>query len=90
MARNVIERIKAEIESRLNQIVTGLDFTAEIELKGLLSFLDTLEVKEVDLEKEINEWLLRGGITDTRYDEYCDDDIIATAKHFFELGKNAK
>jgi hypothetical protein len=43
-------------------------------------------VKEVNLEKEINEWLLHGNITDTRNDDYCDDDIIETAKHFFELG----
>lgn len=39
---NIIETIRAEIERRLSNIVTGLDFTAEIELKGLLSFIDTL------------------------------------------------
>jgi len=52
----------------------------------LIKFINTLEVKEVNLEKEINEWLLHGNITDTRNDDYCDDDIIETAKHFFELG----
>lgn len=36
------EIIRKEIERRLSNIVTGLDFTAEIELKELLSFLDTL------------------------------------------------
>lgn len=36
------ETIHAEIERRLSNIVTGLDFTAEIELKGLLSFLDSI------------------------------------------------
>lgn len=36
------EQLKTEIERRLSNIVTGLDFTAEIELKGLLSFLDSV------------------------------------------------
>lgn len=44
----------------------------------------------VDLEKEIDEWLKAGPITDTRYDDYCDDDIQATARHFYELGLNAR
>ena len=53
----------------------------------LLSFLDTLEVKEVDLEKE--------------YKEFVDEDPVykklingivgkAIAKHFFELGLKAQ
>ena len=46
--------------------------------------------KGIDLEKEINEWLLHGDITDTRYDDYSDYDIIETAKHFFELGLKAQ
>ncbi len=44
---------------------------------------------EVDLEKEINEWLKNGHITDTRYSDYCDDDIKETARHFYELGLKA-
>ena len=52
----------------------------------LLIALNTIEVKEVDLEKEIKSWLDRGHITDTRYDDYDDNDIESTAKHFFELG----
>lgn len=35
---------------------------------SLLSFIDTLEVKEVDLESEFKSWLDKGDITDTRYD----------------------
>ena len=45
---------------------------------GLLSFLDTLEVKEVDLKKELANFDFMG----------CNDarDIRNVAKHFFELG----
>lgn len=37
-----INTIRKEVEVRLGNIHTGLDYTAEIELNGLLSFLDTL------------------------------------------------
>ena len=61
----------------------------------LLSFLDTLEVKDVDLEKEMDEW---------RHNHFCgkrDDKGAAgewltrksqldIAKHFFELGLKAQ
>ena len=72
-----------------------VDFVSMIDakidvLQHLLSFLNTLEVKEVDLEKEIKSWLDRGHITDTRYDDYDDNDIESTAKHFFELGLKAQ
>jgi hypothetical protein len=52
-----------------------------IALFGLKSFLNTLEVKEVDLEKEINKW-----IEDNTCRGYCSADICETAEHFFELG----
>lgn len=42
----------------------------------LLSFLDTLDVKEIDLEKELRDFVV-GDIDD--YD-------MGLAKHFFELG----
>ena len=45
----------------------------------LLSFLDTIEVKEVDIEKEVNE----------HWDEWAKEDgfhSVDFAKHFFELG----
>ena len=49
----------------------------------LLSFLDTLEVKDVDLEKEIDKWICDTAIT---HEDCSVTDIISTAKHFFELG----
>lgn len=52
------------------------------ELRCFQDFLDTLEVKEVDLEKEIDlvEDKYRG------FESLSRADIIAVAKHFFELG----
>ena len=48
-------------------------------LVDILSFLDTLEVKEVDLDKEWKEFLKDG---DVGFKEI--------AKHFFELGLKAQ
>jgi hypothetical protein len=48
-------------------------------LQSLLSFLDTLDVKEVDLEKELRDFVV-GDIDD--YD-------MGLAKHFYELGLKA-
>lgn len=57
--------------------------------KDILSFLDTLEVKEVDLEKELDEWIKYG--PHTNY-PWCTipDAIKITAEHFFELGLKAQ
>lgn len=54
--------------------------------KYILSFLDTLEVKEVDLEKEIDREL------ETRWrGEYLfTSKFRESAKHFFELGLKAQ
>ena len=51
--------------------------------EDLLSFLDTLEVKEVDLEKEMSEYFVEHS------DEFFSDKYKLFAKHFFELGLNA-
>ena len=61
------------------------------EIDDILSFLDTLEVKEVDLEKEM----------DAYWDKYCNDEFGELversnesfdniAKYFYELGLKAK
>ena len=47
--------------------------------KEILSFVNTLEVKEVDLEKELRDFVV-GDIDD--YD-------MGLAKHFYELGLKA-
>ena len=51
-------------------------------LYGILNFLDTIKMKEVDLEKEIDK------VWDTDYEDFgiSVDDFYRLAKHFFELG----
>jgi hypothetical protein len=51
--------------------------------KDLRDLVDTLEVKEVDLEKELSTYLEVVKATDE------DIDFVDFAKHFFELGLNA-
>ena len=54
-------------------------------LDRLEYFLDTLETKEVDLEKEVEDWVKTG--PHTSY-PWCTipDAIRITAEHFYELG----
>lgn len=97
----------AKIERKINEINLDniedwryrLQREHDIEvMKNILSLINTLEVKEVDLEKEIKEYI---------NDEWCDEwsgdvgnwircrrgttpmeveDVKDIAKHFFELG----
>jgi hypothetical protein len=61
-------------------------------------FLDTLEVKEVDLEKEINKYIsdnffgsqTLGFFANRTKEEPNDEDIALVAKHFFEFGLKSK
>ena len=53
-------------------------------LEEILSFLNTLEVKEVDLDKEIKKYINDNIIG------YCVPGTEETAKHFFEFGLKAK
>ena len=54
-------------------------------LEEILSFLNTLEVKEVDLEKEIK--LIKGDYE--QVDVAWNNDFDFIARHFFELGLKA-
>ncbi len=87
--------VKAEIQRRLknvnlNYVCAGShpsdsDTNKKLQdgisknLQALLDFIDTLEVKEVDLEKELRDFVV-GDIDD--YD-------MGLAKHFYELGLKA-
>lgn len=79
----------AEIEKRIKKLknlhfdtVTG--YAGEISgLERLLSFLDTLEMKEVDLDLEITLWAHE--LYEIPY-----DDVERMAKYFFALGLKAK
>ncbi len=60
-------------------------------LSKLESFLDTLEVKEVDLEKEIAFQWEGCDCDDTNlYAKVSSEQFKAIAKHFFELGLKSK
>lgn len=95
----------AEIEERRDSLISLSEscpantaaksgFYAQAQtLEGIKNFIDHLEVKEVDLEKEIQE-VQRNYKTIEEYKGYpCTmyaDDIEWIAKHFFELGLKAK
>lgn len=58
-----------------------------------LSFLDTLEVKKVDLEKEANEawdYIFSHGWDENSRMALKHDEYMAFAKHFYELGLKAQ
>ena len=60
----------------------------------LLSFIDTIEVKEVDLKKEIDDFMAKEweGIEeeDEPFYSMIKNDLTSVAKHFFELGLKAQ
>ena len=57
-------------------------------ISRILSFLDTLEVKEVNLDREIRRYRMRNSIIQHR-EESLYDYMANVAKHFFELGIKA-
>ena len=74
----------AEIERRIKVLQKNLyeNHKTICHLASLKQSLDTLEVKEVDLEKEIDK--IDDAIPGKR------EDIEYIAKHFFELGIKAQ
>ena len=86
----VVAEIKRRKELVSDPILSGNDLMIgeRNAYFNLLSFLDTLETKEVDLEKEL-------GILDNAYFEFNGvmvkgttivEELKVIAKHFFELG----
>ena len=82
--------IKAELEKRIEE-TKGMQpkfdqfWAGQISVfKGVLKMLDTLEVKEVDLEKEIDDYIDTMEVWEIQ--EAPLTSIENTAKHFFELG----
>ena len=73
-------------EDELNKVLTRCAYNAaKNEVFELMCFLDTHEVKEVDLEKEIS----------FQWSKFClnskdKDSFVKSAKHFFELGLKAQ
>ena len=79
-----IERITDVLEK--NSGYYGIFGDAQMSIcEKILSFLDTLEVKEVDLEKEMGKYL------DVNNIEYgFQVKLFDFAEHFFELGLKAQ
>lgn len=80
--------IVAELETRYNEClkrakIINADYWngCADAYRNMLVIFDTLEVKKVDLEKEINLWM-----EDNTCRGYCSASIHETAEHFFELG----
>lgn len=75
-------------EDEFNAVLTSCAYNAaKNEVFELMCFLDTLEVKEVDLEKEYQEYVEE----DPVYNKLVNGIIgKAIAKHFFELGIKAQ
>ena len=68
-------------------------------MTNLLCSIDTLEVKEVDYERELSKYVSNGihRFFPDVDDDYCkmdsvtwQDYVIETARHFFELGLKAQ
>lgn len=71
------------IESRAIDFpyMTASDWVAVAAAKRHLA--NSIEVKDVDLDDEIDKWICDAAIT---HEDCSITDIISTAKHFFELG----
>ena len=89
----------AEIEGLRRTTFTNFDEGVNATVQTLLEILDTLEVKEVDYERELSKYVSNGihRFFPNVDDDYCkmdsviwQDYVIETAKHFFELGLKAK
>ena len=96
----VNSKIVAEIEKCYNECLKRAKITdsnywnakADAYRNVLVILDDTIEVKEVDLEKEINEWqgceAFPEGVDITPLPKAMEI-VEKTAKHFFELGLKA-
>ena len=97
------DALVAEIERRLDKLSNtstedNKTFAAVIgaqyyELISLVQYINALEVKGVDLEKNINSWYYLLNIPENYnipQTVIVMDIVEKTAKHFFELGLKAK
>ena len=81
-----------EVKKLIDEIYAGRPFdalsseqqTALWYVKSIMSSINSLEVKEVDLEEEIKKYSMELAMKENNGDWL--KDITATAKYFFELG----
>lgn len=78
----------AEINRVLNSYDPNQITSGRYALVGLRDFLDTLEVKEVDLEKEFYDFL--DTLIGKDNGHLSEDELFRIAEYFFELGLKAK
>jgi len=81
------DALVAEIERLVNNQDSVLDYEAALE--DVRNFIDTLKVKEVDLEKYYHEFLQKEWFGNSHV-RTVSEMMAFTAKHFFELGLNAQ
>jgi hypothetical protein len=87
------DAVVMEIERRKKELIKlNNDFANQwacASLDNILSFLNTLEVEYVDLDREIRRYRMRNPIIQHR-EESLYDYMSNVAKHFFELGTKAQ
>lgn len=92
----IISEIKRRID-RNNEMAASFSSNSEHDYlcrvtekvyKNLLSFLDTLEVKEVDLEEEFYDFL--DTLTGKDNGHLSEDELFRIAEYFYELGLKTK
>lgn len=90
--------VVAEIERRRRDWRYGSSIEAKFkreECDDILSFIYTLETKEVDLEEECKTYLKNNFTSKEAPNEFLTtlmqlDDMVLFAKHFYELGLTHK
>ena len=81
------DALVVEIERRRNDYINSFMTEQVYMLNNVLDFLDTLEVKEVDLDEEYKVFVEKVPV----YNQLVNGIVgKAIAKHFFELGLKAK
>lgn len=93
-----LDAIVAEIERRLeaianassenNRELAAIQGAQQYELINLIQFINTLEVKEVDLDEEFDRYCDTLYLIDLENEPYAE--LFECAKHFFELGLNTQ
>lgn len=79
--------VVAEIESLRRTTFTNFDEGVNATVQTLLETLNSLEVKDVDFEKEIQAlWSLNQKSADSLFIPMNYNGLRGIAKHFFELG----
>ena len=90
--------IMAEIESLKRTTFTNFDEGVNAAVQTLLDFLDTLEVKEVDIRSEVSNWWnnhYAGEKKDYTFEGYSghyldNSTIVNLVQYFYELGLKSK